>query len=213
MRRITASAAVLLALLVLAEAAAAADEPRAVATAEIEAPVAEVWDAFTTTAGLRRWWAPLVEIELAAPGAPIGDVESKDAQKKYVKAVCKGLYKVMSKMGISTYQSYCGAQIFEAVGLRKAFVDKYFTGTASVVVPLLPSTCCAAPTLIVGAGSSSTIVPVAVLRASVADPLLTLRITLKVSLASSRVSPQIGTLIWPLGCAAETVRPTWDCAR
>jgi glutamate synthase (NADPH/NADH) large chain len=39
----------------------------------------------------------------------------------------------MSKMGISTYQSYCGAQIFEAVGLRKAFVDKYFTGTASVV--------------------------------------------------------------------------------
>ena len=39
----------------------------------------------------------------------------------------------MSKMGISTYQSYCGAQIFEAVGLQKAFVDKYFTGTASNV--------------------------------------------------------------------------------
>ncbi|MBK6805342.1 MAG: glutamate synthase subunit alpha [Betaproteobacteria bacterium] len=77
---------------------------------------------------------PYLALEtLAAPGAPIGDVEPKDAQKKYVKAVCKGLYKVMSKMGISTYQSYCGAQIFEAVGLRKAFVDKYFTGTASVV--------------------------------------------------------------------------------
>ncbi len=43
-----------------------------------------------------------------------------------VKAIGKGLMKVMSKMGISTYQSYCGAQIFEAVGLQKAFVDKYF---------------------------------------------------------------------------------------
>ena len=39
----------------------------------------------------------------------------------------------MSKMGISTYQSYCGAQIFEAVGLQREFVDKYFTGTASNV--------------------------------------------------------------------------------
>jgi glutamate synthase (NADPH/NADH) large chain len=37
----------------------------------------------------------------------------------------------MSKMGISTYQSYCGAQIFDAVGLRQSFVDKYFTGTAT----------------------------------------------------------------------------------
>ena len=45
----------------------------------------------------------------------------------------RGSYKVMSKMGISTYQSYCGAQIFEAVGLQRAFVDKYFTGTASNV--------------------------------------------------------------------------------
>jgi len=58
---------------------------------------------------------------------------SRDAQKRYVKAICKGLCKVMSKMGISTYQSYCGAQIFEAVGLTKAFVDKYFTGTASTI--------------------------------------------------------------------------------
>lgn len=69
MRRITASAGVLLALLTLAEAADAADEPRAVATAEIEAPVAEVWNAFTTSEGLRRWWAPLVEIELVIGGA------------------------------------------------------------------------------------------------------------------------------------------------
>jgi glutamate synthase domain-containing protein 2/glutamate synthase domain-containing protein 1/glutamate synthase domain-containing protein 3 len=51
--------------------------------------------------------------------------------KNYIKALNKGILKVMSKMGISTLQSYCGAQIFEAVGLEKAFVDKYFTWTAS----------------------------------------------------------------------------------
>ena len=50
---------------------------------------------------------------------------------RYVKALNKGVLKVMSKMGISTLQSYCGAQIFEAVGLDRAFVDKYFTSTAS----------------------------------------------------------------------------------
>ena len=55
----------------------------------------------------------------------------EDSAKRFIKAICKGLYKVMSKMGISTYQSYCGAQIFEAVGLQREFVDKYFTGTAS----------------------------------------------------------------------------------
>ncbi|TMG96312.1 MAG: glutamate synthase large subunit [Betaproteobacteria bacterium] len=54
-----------------------------------------------------------------------------DRAMHFVKAICKGLYKVMSKMGISTYQSYCGAQIFEAVGLSNSLVDKYFTGTAS----------------------------------------------------------------------------------
>ncbi|MBS1155046.1 MAG: glutamate synthase subunit alpha [Proteobacteria bacterium] len=51
----------------------------------------------------------------------------------YIKAVGKGLCKVMSKMGISTYQSYCGAQIFEAIGLNKELVKKYFTGTSSNV--------------------------------------------------------------------------------
>ena len=61
------------------------------------------------------------------------DIEPAEAEKKYIKAISKGLLKVMSKMGISTYQSYCGAQIFEAVGLSRAFVDKYFTGTASNV--------------------------------------------------------------------------------
>ncbi|HTH40826.1 MAG TPA: glutamate synthase-related protein, partial [Rhodocyclaceae bacterium] len=59
--------------------------------------------------------------------------DAKEAQKKFVKAVGKGLNKVMSKMGISTYQSYCGAQIFEAIGLNAAFVAKYFTGTATQV--------------------------------------------------------------------------------
>jgi len=59
--------------------------------------------------------------------------DTKEAQKKFVKAIGKGLYKVMSKMGISTYQSYCGAQIFDAVGLNSAFVEKYFPGTSSNV--------------------------------------------------------------------------------
>ncbi|NOT65714.1 MAG: glutamate synthase subunit alpha [Methylotenera sp.] len=53
------------------------------------------------------------------------------AAKNFVKAIGKGLYKVMSKMGISTYQSYCGAQKFEAIGLSTAFVDQYFTGTTT----------------------------------------------------------------------------------
>ena len=57
----------------------------------------------------------------------------KEAQKRYIKAVDKGMLKVMSKMGISTYQSYCGAQIFDAVGLKSSFVRKYFTGTHTQV--------------------------------------------------------------------------------
>lgn len=58
-----------------------------------------------------------------------GDKEK--AHKKYIKANYKGIEKVMSKMGISTIQSYRGAQIFEAVGLSKKFVDRYFVGTTS----------------------------------------------------------------------------------
>ena len=61
------------------------------------------------------------------------DLTHAEACKRFTKAVAKGLLKVMSKMGISTYQSYCGAQIFEAVGLNGAFVDRYFTGTPSRV--------------------------------------------------------------------------------
>jgi glutamate synthase (NADPH/NADH) large chain len=71
------------------------------------------WLAFETIAALR------------AAGDTAGDAE------RYIKAVGKGLLKVMSKMGISTYQSYCGAQIFDAVGLAAEVVDRCFTGTAS----------------------------------------------------------------------------------
>jgi glutamate synthase (NADPH) large chain len=58
---------------------------------------------------------------------------AKEAKKRYIKAIDKGLLKVMSKMGISTYQSYCGAQIFDAIGLKSDFVDRYFFGTHSQV--------------------------------------------------------------------------------
>ena len=54
-----------------------------------------------------------------------------DAEENYLEAISKGLFKVISKMGISTIQSYCGAQIFEAVGLDLPLVQKYFTGTVS----------------------------------------------------------------------------------
>ncbi len=63
-----------------------------------------------------------------------GDAEKAEKYtKNFTKAIGKGLMKVMSKMGISTYMSYTGAQIFEAVGLQRAFLDKYFTGTPSNV--------------------------------------------------------------------------------
>lgn len=54
-------------------------------------------------------------------------------QKNFIKAIGKGINKVMSKMGISTYQSYCGAQIFEAIGLNTQFIERFFTGTSSNV--------------------------------------------------------------------------------
>ncbi|MFL5424761.1 MAG: glutamate synthase central domain-containing protein, partial [Myxococcales bacterium] len=61
------------------------------------------------------------------PGPP------DEAEKRYLKAVVKGVVKVISKMGISTIQSYHGAQVFEAIGLSQDFVDEYFTWTASRV--------------------------------------------------------------------------------
>ncbi len=54
-------------------------------------------------------------------------------KKRFIKAIGKAIMKVMAKMGISTYQSYCGAQIFDAVGLRSSFVERYFTGTHTQV--------------------------------------------------------------------------------
>ncbi|MDP3671107.1 MAG: glutamate synthase-related protein, partial [Telluria sp.] len=62
-----------------------------------------------------------------------GDLSGETAIYNYTKAIGKGLLKVMSKMGISTYMSYCGAQIFEVIGLNKSLVDKYFRGTSSSV--------------------------------------------------------------------------------
>ncbi|MBL8381349.1 MAG: glutamate synthase subunit alpha [Burkholderiales bacterium] len=67
-----------------------------------------------------------------ARGLP-GDLSPEKAIYNYQKAIGKGLMKVFSKMGISTYMSYCGAQIFEAIGLSRALVDKYFRGTSSTV--------------------------------------------------------------------------------
>ena len=60
-------------------------------------------------------------------------IDHRAAVKNYVKALNKGILKVMAKMGISALQSYCGAQIFEAIGLDKEVVERYFTGTLSRV--------------------------------------------------------------------------------
>ncbi len=61
------------------------------------------------------------------------EVDEQEVVTRYIKSIGKGILKVMSKMGISTYQSYCGAQIFDAVGLSSEFVDRYFTGTATTI--------------------------------------------------------------------------------
>ena len=62
-----------------------------------------------------------------------GVTTPEEAEQRYIKAINKGMLKVMSKMGISTFQSYCGAQIFDAIGLNTNFIDSYFTGTPSVI--------------------------------------------------------------------------------
>lgn len=71
--------------------------------------------------------------DMRAKGDLPGELSDGEVCSRFVKAVNKGLLKVMSKMGISTYQSYCGAQIFDAVGLSKAFIAEYFTGTATKI--------------------------------------------------------------------------------
>ena len=73
----------------------------------------------------------LGELVRAGRVAGVGDVD--EAERRVVKAIGKGLLKTISKMGISTIQSYCGAQIFEAVGLEPGLVERHFTGTASRV--------------------------------------------------------------------------------
>ncbi|HEX8955055.1 MAG TPA: glutamate synthase-related protein, partial [Burkholderiaceae bacterium] len=78
---------------------------------------------------------PYLAMETLADLAPklAEGLTAEKAIANFQKAIGKGLHKVMSKMGISTYMSYCGAQIFEAIGLNSAMVNKYFKGTASNV--------------------------------------------------------------------------------
>src|SRR5207245_6040486 len=74
-------------------------------------------------------FATLLDLRDAMPQK----LDEKEIVKRYIKAIGKGLLKVMSKMGISTYQYYCGAKIFEMVGLSSDFVEKYFSGTPTAV--------------------------------------------------------------------------------
>jgi glutamate synthase (NADPH/NADH) large chain len=76
---------------------------------------------------------PYLAMESLAGMAKELDLTAEKAIYNYTKAIGKGLSKIMSKMGISTYMSYCGAQIFEAIGLNKDLVDKYFRGTPTQV--------------------------------------------------------------------------------
>src|SRR5213594_1789447 len=82
--------------------------------------------------GVNPWVAFETLDDMIAQGILVG-VDHDKAVKNYIKALNKGILKVMAKMGISTLQSYCGAQIFEAIGLNREVVDTYFTGTASRV--------------------------------------------------------------------------------
>lgn len=72
-------------------------------------------------------------LDMHAKGEFPKEVDASEVVYRYIKAVGKGILKVMSKMGISTYQSYCGAQIFDAIGLQSEFVAKYFFGTATMI--------------------------------------------------------------------------------
>ena len=72
-------------------------------------------------------------IDMHSRGEFPQEVSADEVVYRYIKAVGKGILKVMSKMGISTYQSYCGAQIFDAIGLSSKLVDKFFFGTATTI--------------------------------------------------------------------------------
>ncbi len=72
-------------------------------------------------------------VALHAEGEFPPEVDEHEVVYRYIKAIGKGLLKIMSKMGISTYQSYCGAQIFDAIGLDSEFVARYFFGTGTTI--------------------------------------------------------------------------------
>src|SRR5690606_7466431 len=69
--------------------------------------------------------------DMVMNGSFPGLTDVRQAEKNYIKAITHGLLKVMSKMGISTVQSYHGAQIFEAMGISRSVIERYFSGTAS----------------------------------------------------------------------------------
>ena len=71
--------------------------------------------------------------ELFSKGLFPSEVNENEITQRFIKAINKGFLKVMSKMGISTYQSYCGAQIFDAIGLSSEFISQYFTGTSTQI--------------------------------------------------------------------------------
>ncbi len=76
---------------------------------------------------------PYLALDTIAVLDDLPGLDVEEASFQYVAAIKKGIKKVMSKMGISTFQSYCGAQIFDAVGLSQEFIDEFFTGTHSVI--------------------------------------------------------------------------------
>jgi len=78
--------------------------------------------------------------ELYQQGELPTKMESTQIADNYIAAIKKGILKTMSKMGISTLRSYAGAQLFEAIGLNREFVEQYFTGTSSLHKRLLPAT-------------------------------------------------------------------------
>jgi glutamate synthase (NADPH/NADH) large chain len=82
-------------------------------------------------AGAVNPWVAFESLDDMIREGLLTDLDHTTAVKNYIKALNKGILKVMSKMGISTLQSYCGAQIFEAIGLNRDVIDRYFAGTAS----------------------------------------------------------------------------------
>jgi glutamate synthase (NADPH/NADH) large chain len=82
---------------------------------------------------INPWLAFDTLIDMHKNGEFPPEVDRYEVVSRYIKSIGKGILKVMSKMGISTYQSYCGAQIFDAIGLSSGFVADYFSGTATTI--------------------------------------------------------------------------------